>query len=66
MKLINLLILIMLPAMTLADEWVWAPDYPEGSQLTDFVGQTGGDAVRLSALRGEHGTLVMFSRSTVW
>jgi len=66
MKLINLIVLALLPALTLADEWIWAPDFSEGAELPDFTVQAGGAEVSLSEMAGEQGTLLMFSRSTVW
>ena len=47
--------------------WQWAPEQPVGAVLPDFtVTNHEGQAVALSEVRGEKGTLVVFSRSTDW
>ena len=67
MKLINLLVLLLLPLISSAEGWEWAPQHAIGNNLPDFsVTTTEGDTVKLSELSGEKGTLIMFSRSTVW
>ncbi len=67
MKLINLLVLLLLPLISSAEDWEWAPQHAIGNNLPDFsVTTTEGDTVKLSELSGEEGTLIMFSRSTVW
>ena len=67
MKLINLLVLLLLPLISSAEDWEWAPQHAIGNNLPDFsVTTTEGDTVQLSELSGEKGTLIMFSRSTVW
>ena len=49
------------------EPWTWAPEQPVGAVLPDFtVTNHEGQAVALSEVRGEKGTLVVFSRSTDW
>lgn len=71
MKLIKpaLLFLIssMLAANVLAQDWVWAPMQKLGDALPDFsVTAIDGSATTLSEVAGKNGTLLVFSRSTVW
>ena len=67
MRLIKLLLILCLPGIAPADDWVWAPDHPVGSRLPDFtVTATDRSSVTLGELAGTNGTLLLFSRSADW
>lgn len=70
MKLIKLTLFLLISSVAidvLADDWTWAPNQKTGDILPDFsVTAIDGSATTLGEVAGENGTLLLFSRSTVW
>jgi peroxiredoxin len=64
---ISVLTLIFTAAFALAQGFIWAPDFPEGSTIPvlDAPDQNG-NMQNLSSLTGEKGLMLFFSRSFDW
>ena len=61
------LILLAVFQVSLAQEYVWAPDFPVGSTLPEIAAEDqNGDLRRFDDLKGENGMLFMLSRSFDW
>lgn len=61
------LVLIAVFQVSLAQDYVWAPDFPVGSALPEIAAEDqNGELRRFDDLKGENGMLFMLSRSFDW
>ena len=61
------LVLLAVFQVSLAQDYVWAPDLPVGSALPEITAQDqNGELRRFDDLKGENGMLFMLSRSFDW
>ncbi len=61
------LVLLAVLQVSLAQDYVWAPDFPVGSALPEVVAlDQNGELRRFDDLKGENGMLFMLSRSFDW
>lgn len=66
-KAIPLLLITLFTVSAAAQDWTWAPDFPEGSQLPPISAQDQSGTVRtLADLSGEKGLVLVLSRSFDW
>ncbi len=70
-KLLRRLLLVAVftasPSLLLAQDYVWAPDFPVGSEIIEIAAQDqNGDLRSFDDLKGEKGLLFMLSRSFDW
>jgi len=66
-KLLLGLVLLGTFQVSLAQDFVWAPDFPVGAQLPEITAQDQDGNVRsFDDLKGEKGLLFMLSRSFDW
>ena len=67
-RVLLIMALATAPGMLLAqDDYVWAPDFPVGSQIIEISAQDQDGNVRsFDDLKGEKGLLFMLSRSFDW
>jgi hypothetical protein len=58
------LVLLAVFQVSLAQDYVWAPDFPVGSALPEIAAEDqNGELRRFDDLKGENGMLFMLSRS---
>lgn len=61
------LVLLAVFQVSLAQDYVWAPDLPVGSALPEISAEDqNGELRRFEDLKGENGMLFMLSRSFDW
>ena len=61
------LVLLAVFQLSLAQDFVWAPDLPVGSTLPEIAAEDqNGELRRFEDLKGENGMLFMLSRSFDW
>jgi len=61
------LVLLAVFQVSLAHDYVWAPDFPVGSALPEIAAEDqNGELRRFDDLKGENGMLFMLSRSFDW
>jgi hypothetical protein len=59
--------LLLLSAPAVAQEFVWAPDFPVGASIPAISAQDqDGNLRSFEDLKGDRGLLLMFSRSFDW
>ena len=67
LQLITTLLLLGTARFAVAQEFVWAPDFPVGSTIPEFAAQDqDGNLQTFQDLVGEKGLLFMLSRSFDW
>ncbi len=66
-KSTTLATLLFLGTQVLAQDFVWAPEFPVGGTITAIEASDQNGQIRtLANLAGENGLLLMFSRSFDW
>ncbi|MGI9250086.1 MAG: hypothetical protein ACR2PR_02665 [Pseudohongiellaceae bacterium] len=61
------LLLSVLPMASVAQEFVWAPDFPVGSNMIEISAEDqNGNVQTFDSLKGEKGLVFMLSRSFDW
>lgn len=64
--LLGLFVLVQAP-QALADEFIWAPDFPVGTVIPEISAQDQDGTVRMfDTLKGEKGLVLVLSRSFEW
>lgn len=66
-RLLLITVVSAAPSLLVAQDYVWAPDFPVGSEIIEISAQDQNGTVRsFDDLKGEKGLLFMLSRSFDW
>ncbi|HDZ08833.1 peroxiredoxin family protein [Pseudohongiella sp.] len=66
-KTLLLFVMINFSSIAVAQDWVWAPDFPEGNNIPPIAApDQNGDLRTLADLSGRNGLVLVLSRSFDW